>query len=147
MATLDFQLELGFPRKNCKYILGGNPTSHFSQSHETVCKKLKATLGYQLGFPQRCQGNVLMATLDFQLELGFPRKNFKDILSGNPTFHFSQSQDSRKHLIKFEGNPSLSVRVSTNVIGKRFDGNPRLSERSRVSTKNSQTFSRQPQDF
>ena len=32
-----------------------------------------------------------MATLDFQLDLGFPRKNFKDILGGNPTSHFSLS--------------------------------------------------------
>ena len=56
MATLDFQLELGIPRKNFKDNLAVTlpPISVRATVSTSVWKNLKAPLDYQLGFPQRC---------------------------------------------------------------------------------------------
>ena len=65
-----------------------------------------------------------MATLDYQLELGFPRNNFKDILAATlPPISVRATKLFEK---KIEGNPRLPVRVSTKMQWKSFDGNPRL---------------------
>ena len=86
MATLDFQLELGFPRKNFKDILAATLPPISVRATKLFEKKLKATLGYQLGFPQRCNGKVLMATLDYKLGLGFSQRIQKHLVGNSRVF-------------------------------------------------------------
>ena len=117
-----YLIKLAFPQKMSRKYFGGNPTSHFSYGqgfHENVWKNLQATPDYQLGFPQIWQEKILMATLDYQLEIDF-HKELKNIQLG--TLEFSK-QKIQKHI---SDNPitfqlGLPHKISVTFLMRHFN--------------------------